>query len=98
MKFSDYKTPNKPFVVRHQNDDEGKYDKYFATRQEAADYCYKIGLNNVFDIGAIIGKYTAWYNNTHLINLLNKKEEQEERMKGVANEVKKWKSGVADIE
>ena len=98
MKFSDYKTPSKPFVVRHQNDNEGRYDKYFATRQKAADYCYKIGLNNVFDVGVIIGKHSVWYNCTHLIKLLNEKQEQEERMKGLVNEVKKWKNGIADID
>ena len=98
IKLSDYKSPNKPFVVRHQNDRDGKQDRYFTTKQEAADYCYKIGLNNVFDIGAILNGQYAWYNFTHLINLIDKKEEQQERLKSLEKIVKKWKNGVADVE
>lgn len=92
------KLPSKPFVVRYQNDKDGKQYRYFTTRQEAADYCYKIGLNNVFDIGATFNGFYAWENFTHLINLIDKKKEQQERLESLEKIVKKWKNGVADAE
>ena len=89
INWDNHEKVGKPIFVRLENDSSGSHDIRFRTRKEAADYCYKIGLENVFDIGTIIFGHPRVYICSHLLSYA-------ERIKELDKELKRWKSGKSD--
>ena len=80
----------KPFFVC--GEDNNIPDIFFSTAKEVVDYCYKIGLENVFDIGYTLWGTKVFANCSHLTRYADQIKDIEERVKSLSKILQIWKN------